>query len=276
MTEDIRQDAQPQDAQPQDTQPEQPPVEQPKDVDVEHLQGLVLQSNLSEEVKDELAQGLSDLAARAFAGDSADDEEALSQMSAVLEQVQRDLQYAQAEVQNISRRAESEVAKALLYGQERLLSELLGVLDNMHRALESLSGLRDDSAGIATGIELTAKSLTDTLDKFGLKKIDAHGAAFDPERHEALSYAPSPDATPDTIIEVIQTGYTLHDRVLRPARVIIASRPAEAKESAQEERTATPTDSQADAAAPAPEGSTPKQTQTDPSHASPAASKDAS
>jgi len=133
---------------------------------------------------------------------------------------------AQAEAQNAKRRAEQEVEKARKFALERFCSELLPVVDNLERALEAASGEEEALRPIAEGVELTLKSFTDVLGKFQVVAVDPAGEPFDPELHQAMSMIESPDAEPNTVLAVMQKGYTLNGRLVRPAMVMVSKAPA--------------------------------------------------
>ena len=128
---------------------------------------------------------------------------------------------ALAEVENVRRRAESDVEKAHKFATEKFAQALLPGLDSLEKALEvgadqaELKGMRD-------GIDMTLKMLRDNIAKQGLAVIDALGHPFDPDLHEAMSMVDDPNHESNTVITVFQTGYTLHGRVIRPARVVVA------------------------------------------------------
>ena len=130
---------------------------------------------------------------------------------------------AKAEVQNVRRVAEQEVRKARLYGVESLAKNFLSVGDNLERAIESLN---DDSKpeDLEEGLRLILKSYEDALETGGIISIDPKGEPFNPEQHEALSVIENEDSEPNSIIEVIQRGFMIQDRVLRPAKVIVTKK----------------------------------------------------
>ena len=130
---------------------------------------------------------------------------------------------AKAEVQNVRRVAEQEVRKARLYGVESLAKNFLSVGDNLERAIESLN---DDSKpeDLEEGLRLILKSYEDALETGGIISIDPKGELFNPEQHEALSVIENEDLEPNSIIEVIQRGFMIQDRVLRPAKVIVTKK----------------------------------------------------
>jgi molecular chaperone GrpE len=130
---------------------------------------------------------------------------------------------AKAEVQNVRRVAEQEVRKARLYGVESLAKNFLSVGDSLERAIESLN---DDSKpeDLEEGLKLILKSYEDALETGGIISIDPKGEPFNPEQHEALSVIENEDLEPNSIIEVIQRGFMIQDRVLRPAKVIVTKK----------------------------------------------------
>ena len=133
---------------------------------------------------------------------------------------------AQADAQNVKRRAEQDMEKARKYALERFAGELLPVVDNLERALEAASGDDEAIKPIAEGVELTLKSFQDVLRKFQVEPVDPVGEPFDPQRHQAMSLIDNPDAEPNTVLAVMQKGYTLNERLLRPAMVVVSKAPA--------------------------------------------------
>ncbi|KTD82622.1 nucleotide exchange factor GrpE [Legionella waltersii] len=129
---------------------------------------------------------------------------------------------ALAELDNVRRRMEREVANAHKYGVEKLLSSLLPVMDSLEQALQ-LADKNNDSA-MHEGLELTMKLFLDVLQKFDVEQIDPMGQVFDPQQHEAMSMQPAPESAPNTVIMVFQKGYKLSDRVIRPARVVVSTK----------------------------------------------------
>ncbi|WP_298625502.1 nucleotide exchange factor GrpE [uncultured Legionella sp.] len=129
---------------------------------------------------------------------------------------------AVAELDNVRRRMEREVANAHKYGAEKLISALLPVVDSLEQALQ-LADKNSDPA-MHEGLELTMKLFLDVLDKFDVKQLDPMGMPFDPQLHEAMSIQDVPGTAPNTVIAVFQKGYQLNDRVIRPARVIVSKK----------------------------------------------------
>ena len=127
---------------------------------------------------------------------------------------------AQAELENIRRRSEREVANAHRYSLEKFSAALLPVVDSLEQALQLAD--KEADASMREGLELTMKLFVDVLDKFDVKQLDPAGEVFDPQQHEAMAMQESEGVAPNTVLMVFQKGYKLNDRVIRPARVIVA------------------------------------------------------
>ena len=127
---------------------------------------------------------------------------------------------AMAEVDNIRRRAERDIAQAHRYSLEKFGSSLLPVVDSLEQEIQLAN--KDGNTGMSEGLELTMKLFLDVLKKFDIQQIDPLGEAFDPQQHEAMATQPSADMPPNSVLLVVQKGYKLNDRVIRPARVIVA------------------------------------------------------
>ena len=125
-----------------------------------------------------------------------------------------------AELENLRRRSARELENAHRFGVERLVQAVLPVRDSIEAALAS--GDNADAATLLEGERATLRLLDQALESVSVSEIDPLGEPFDPTRHEAMSVMPSAEAEPDSVIEVIQKGYELHDRLIRPARVIVA------------------------------------------------------
>ena len=136
---------------------------------------------------------------------------------------------AAAETENIRKRAERERDETRKYAVTRFAEDMLGVADNMARALEAVDDkLRHDEAlkGLIDGVDLTAKELASVLERHGIKQIDPAGEKFDPNLHQAMFELEDAEAEPGTVVKVLRTGYTIGDRLLRPAMVGVAKKPA--------------------------------------------------
>ena len=125
---------------------------------------------------------------------------------------------AKAEAENIRKRAQEDVAKAHRYGVERFATDLLAVKDSLEAALAAESASVESMRG---GVELTLRQLEAAFEKQQLREIDPAGEKFDPHRHQAISTLPS-EKEPNTVINVLQKGYSLSERVIRPALVTVA------------------------------------------------------
>jgi molecular chaperone GrpE len=128
---------------------------------------------------------------------------------------------AAAEVENVRKRASRDVEKARKYALETMSRELLGVKDSLEMGLAASDTA--DAESLVKGSLATLKLLTATLERFGVSEVDPEGEPFDPEFHEAISVQPSADAEPGSVLTVVQKGYALNGRLLRPASVIVAA-----------------------------------------------------
>ena len=149
-------------------------------------------------------------------------EEQLRQAEARAEDNWNQFLRARAEMENARRRAEKDVEQAKRQGLEKLASELLPVKDSMEMGLAAAQESNADVAKLTEGSELTLKMLTQAMDKFEITEVDPMGQKFDPERHEAMATQPSAEHEPNTVIHVVQKGYLLGERLLRPAMVIVS------------------------------------------------------
>ena len=127
---------------------------------------------------------------------------------------------ALAELDNIRRRAERDVANAHRFSLEKFSEALLPVVDSLEQALQLAD--KADDVHMREGLDLTMKQFVGVLEKFDVRQIDPIGAVFNPHEHEAMAMQESPDSEPNTVLIVFQKGYKLNDRVIRPARVIVA------------------------------------------------------
>ncbi len=132
---------------------------------------------------------------------------------------------ALAELDNVRKRAEREIDNGRKFGAERLLNELLAIADSLDLGLQAAAQPDASAQSIGHGMQLTQKQLTDLLAKHGVVVVDPVGQPFNPDLHEAVSAVPSPDAAPNSVLSVMQKGYRLHERLLRPAMVMVAKAP---------------------------------------------------
>ncbi|EOX3448219.1 nucleotide exchange factor GrpE [Vibrio cholerae] len=165
-----------------------------------------------------------------LAADEIDEKEAkIAQLEAALlvseervKEQQDSVLRARAEVENMRRRSEQEVDKARKFALSRFAEELLPVIDNLERAIQAADGEVEAIKPLLEGVELTHKTFVDTIAKFGLKEINPHGEAFNPEFHQAMSIQESAEHESNTVMFVMQKGYELNGRVLRPAMVMVS------------------------------------------------------
>jgi molecular chaperone GrpE len=129
---------------------------------------------------------------------------------------------AKAEVDNVRRRSAQDVEKARKFALEKFSSELLITVDNLERALESIDKADDANKAIVEGIELTLQGLITSLEKFGVKAVNPQDQPFNPELHQAMSMQEVPGVAPNTVIAVMQKGYELNGRLIRPAMVMVS------------------------------------------------------
>jgi molecular chaperone GrpE len=127
----------------------------------------------------------------------------------------------QADMDNLRRRTEREVENAHKFALESFARELLSVADSIDMGLQSSDDA--DAKTLKEGMELTRKQFLGVIEKFGMEKVEAAGLKFDPEQHEAMTMIPNSDLPPNTVVEVIQQGYALNGRLLRPARVVVST-----------------------------------------------------
>ena len=133
---------------------------------------------------------------------------------------------AKAEVDNVRRRAAQDVEKARKFALEKFSGEMLVTVDNLERALQSIDQEDENNKAITEGVELTLQGLIASLEKFGVKAVDPQDQPFNPELHQAMSMQEVPGVAPNTVIAVMQKGYELNGRLIRPAMVMVSKAPA--------------------------------------------------
>lgn len=144
-------------------------------------------------------------------------EEALAEVAMLKDQMIRE----QAETQNVRKRMQRDVENARKFALEKFVEELLPVIDNLERAID-LSGDDEAVKPILEGVELTQKSFLNALKKFNVEQLDPMGEPFDPQFHEAMTMVPNPNMEPNSVMDVMQKGYTLNGRLVRAARVVVS------------------------------------------------------
>ena len=148
-----------------------------------------------------------------------------TQLEAALKQAehQKDLALrSQAELHNVRRRAERDVEQAHKFGMEKIIQELLPVVDSLERALDASGDDNDFVKAMREGIELTLSMFLKALAKFQIEPVSPEGEPFDPAFHQAVSMIEQNSVEPNTVVHVMQKGYTLHGRIVRPAMVVVA------------------------------------------------------
>ncbi|BBU96683.1 MULTISPECIES: nucleotide exchange factor GrpE [Providencia] len=129
---------------------------------------------------------------------------------------------AHAEIENIRRRTEQDIEKAHKFALEKFSNELLPVIDNLERAIEAADHESEESKAMLEGLNLTLKTFLDAVAKFGIEPVSEVNVPFNPEVHQAMTMIESPDHQANHVIDVMQKGYTLNNRLLRPAMVIVS------------------------------------------------------
>ncbi|GGA87727.1 protein GrpE [Neiella marina] len=149
-------------------------------------------------------------------------EKELAAAKATIAQQQDSVVRAAAEVDNIRRRAAMDVDKAHKFALEKFVNELLPVMDNMERALLMADRSQEALAPMIEGVEMTLKSFVDGVSKFGVEVIDPQGETFNPELHQAMSMQENAELAPNTVMAVMQKGYSLNGRLIRAAMVMVS------------------------------------------------------
>ncbi|MEL7728423.1 nucleotide exchange factor GrpE [Citromicrobium bathyomarinum] len=187
---------------------------------------------LDEEAEKELAGVPEHLRDQSEDEDDADNggdlSEALVSMKADLDTARQEVLYARAETQNVRRRLEKDVADTRAYAATGFARDILSVSDNLVRAIDSIpQELRDDEKfkGLVAGIEATQRELERVFSQHGVTRVAAKGLPLDPNVHQAMMEIPSDDVDPGTVIQEMQAGYLIRDRLLRPALVGVAKKP---------------------------------------------------
>lgn len=162
----------------------------------------------------------------AAAGATATDPEALQrridELQQALDSARDQGLRAAAEMQNLRRRAERDVETAHKYALEKFVAALLPVVDNLERALAAIDSDNAVVRPLGEGVELTHKSLLDVLRQHGVRIVDPAGQGFDPALHQAVAMVPHPELAANQVVEVLQKGYTLSERLVRPAMVVVS------------------------------------------------------
>lgn len=172
----------------------------------------------AEEIRRETAEGSPEVA----------EHDRIAELERQLEEANSKALYAAAEIQNVRRRLETEKQQAAAYATTHFARDMLAIKDHLERALDAVSDeLRSDkvASNFLAGIESTARELEQVFTRHGISRIKAIGEQLDPHRHQAMMEIPTSDAEPGTIVQEMQPGYMLKDRLLRPALVGVARKP---------------------------------------------------
>jgi molecular chaperone GrpE len=175
--------------------------------------------NDQEELQEEIEEG---------GEEASPEQDRLGELVKELEEVRQHVLYAQAETQNVRRRLEQEKLTAATYAATGFARDMLSVKDNLDRALAAVPDeVRQDERlkALITGIEVTSRDLDGVFQRNGITRIEAMGQPLDPNRHQAMVEIPSDEAEPGTIVQEMQAGYMIKDRLLRPALVAVARKP---------------------------------------------------
>jgi len=156
------------------------------------------------------------------------DNEEIARLRDQLATAQQDVLYARAETQNVRRRLEKDIADTRAYAATGFARDILSVSDNLARALSAIPAeLREDEKlkNLVAGLEATGREIDKVFASHGISRIAAMGLPLDPNQHQAMIEIPSADAEPGTIVQELQAGYMIKDRLLRPAMVAVAKKP---------------------------------------------------
>jgi molecular chaperone GrpE len=156
------------------------------------------------------------------ASQNAAESEQVAKLTEELTEAKEQALRAVAEAQNVRRRAEQDVEKAHKFALEKFVGSLLPVVDNLERALDAASAEGADPSVLNEGVELTLKTFVDALQGHKVEQVAPEGEPFDPQLHQAISAVESPEAEPNTVLNVVQKGYTLNGRLVRPAMVVVS------------------------------------------------------
>ncbi len=180
------------------------------------------EAQIDEALEDDQVSLDSQDASEADAGEQNDLSARVAELEEALTTAKEQALRAAAEAQNVRRRAEQDVEKAHKFGLERFVNDLLPIVDNLERALEAGNAEGADPKALNEGVELTLKTFIDALKSNKVEVVPAEGSPFDPQVHQAISAIENADVEPNTVLNVVQKGYTLHGRLVRPAMVVVS------------------------------------------------------
>jgi len=181
---------------------------------------------VEEELPTELSDGGDETETEVVSDDPVDIlETALAEAQQEAGEAKQDMLRMQADIENLRKRLVREHEKARRRTLERFMGDLLPVRDSLERGLDAAEGPAATVEALKEGKQLIMKMLTKAMGDHGLQTIDPAGESFDPEKHEAMTMLPSADHDENTVIEVLEKGYQLHDRLIRPAKVVVSRKP---------------------------------------------------
>lgn len=163
-----------------------------------------------------------------FLAKGGEDPDQVARLEEELASAKQDVLYARAETQNLRRRMEKDIADARAYSASAFARDILSVSDNLTRALESVpADLREDEKfkNLIAGIEATSREIDKVFASHGISRIAAMGMPLDPNQHQAMIEVPTADVEPGTVVQELQAGYMIKDRLLRPSMVAVAKKP---------------------------------------------------
>jgi molecular chaperone GrpE len=181
-----------------------------------------LQTEVSSEIPAAVIPETEEASLEAVPAPLAQFEEQLAEALKKAEESQDRMLRTQAEMENLRRRTEKEVQDARKFALERFAKDLLAVLDSLELGIQAAASDSPEVAKLREGSELTLKQFLGVLERFNVRPIEAMGQKFDPGLHQAISMEPRADVEPNAVVRVFQKGYTLNERLLRPAMVVIA------------------------------------------------------
>jgi len=181
---------------------------------------------------DVLGEAISEVAAESAAADQGPSQ--IQQLQGRLAEAEERVLRSYAELDNYRKRANRLLQEETKYAPLPLMRDVLSVVDNLERAIQAAEQ-SGGSAGLLEGVKMVAQQLHSVLERHHCQRIEAKGQPFDPHLHEAITQIPSQELPPGTVADVALTGYQLHDRIVRPAQVLVATRPPAAPPAAEDE-----------------------------------------
>lgn len=189
---------------------------------------------MSEDKKtDSLSEAIEKLSQENGKESSGSESEKTSELEAALEKANKDYLYLRADFDNYKKSAIKERSDLIKYGSERMITELLNVLDTFDQAL-SMQITPENLDSFKKGVELIQSELMNTLSRFGVSAVESKGEKFDPNIHEALSAEPSTDIPAGHVSQVFKKAYKMHDKIIRPAQVVVAKEPESSTDDTEE------------------------------------------